>query len=135
MNGRRRKVNAGLCLGSLAGRRCDTGFAHRRGEGFGIAGRNGESKMANPNLERFLGGSPIGVLIRLVVVSFLVGLLLLMFGVEPWDIVASLQRLAQRIIDDGLADFRQVGRTLLTGAIIVVPIWLVIRLLDARKSR
>lgn len=91
--------------------------------------------MANPNLERFLGGSPAAVAIRLIVVSFVVGVLLVMFGVEPGDIVASVERLVRRIIDDGLADFRQFGRTLLTGAIVVIPIWLLIRLLDSRRSR
>jgi hypothetical protein len=91
--------------------------------------------MANPNLERFLGGSPTAVAIRLIVVSFVVGVLLVMFGVEPADIVASVEHLVRRAIEDGLADFRQFGRTLLTGAIVVVPIWFVIRLLDSRRSR
>ncbi len=91
--------------------------------------------MANPHIERFLGGSPAAVAIRLVVVSFVVGVLLVMFGVEPGDIVASVERLVQRVIDDGLTDFRQFGRTLLTGAIVVVPIWFLIRLLDSRRSR
>jgi Family of unknown function (DUF6460) len=91
--------------------------------------------MANPTLQRFLGGSPISVALRLVVVSFLVGVLLVMFGVEPGDIVESATRLVRRIIDDGLADFRQFGRTILTGAIVVVPIWLIMRLIDSRRSR
>jgi hypothetical protein len=69
------------------------------------------------------------------VVSFVVGVLLVMFGVEPGDIIDSFERLIRRVIDDGLADFHQFGRTILTGAIIVVPIWLVIRLLDSRRSR
>jgi hypothetical protein len=73
--------------------------------------------------------------VRLIVVSFVVGVLLVMFGVEPGDIIDSVERLFRRVIDDGLADFRQFGRTILTGAIIVVPIWLVIRLLDSRRSR
>jgi Family of unknown function (DUF6460) len=91
--------------------------------------------MANPTLERFLGGSPISVALRLVVVSFIVGVLLVMFGVEPGDIVESATRLVRRAIDDGLADFRQFWRTILTGAIVVVPIWLVMRLIDSRRSR
>jgi hypothetical protein len=58
-----------------------------------------------------------------------------MFGVEPGDIVASVERLIRRVVDDGLADFQQFGRTLLTGAIVVIPIWFIIRLLDSRRSR
>jgi hypothetical protein len=91
--------------------------------------------MTNPTLERFLGGSPASVAIRLIVVSFIVGVLLVMFGVEPGDIVESVERLFHRLVDFGLADFRQFGRTILTGAIVVVPIWLLIRLLDSRRSR
>ena len=91
--------------------------------------------MANPGFERFLGGSPASVVIRLVVVSFVVGVLLVMFGVEPVDIVGTATRLFQRIVSDALTDFRQFGRTFLTGAIVVVPIWLVLRLLDQRRPR
>jgi hypothetical protein len=91
--------------------------------------------MAIQALERFLGGSPAAVAVKLIVVSFVVGVLLVMFGVEPSDIIDSFERLIRRVIDDGLADFRQFGRTILTGAIIVVPIWLVIRLLESRRSR
>jgi hypothetical protein len=86
-------------------------------------------------LTRFLGGSPAAVALRLVVVSFVVGVLLVMFGVDPEDIVESLVRLVRRIVEYGLTDFRQIGRTLLTGAIVVVPVWLLLRVLDARKSR
>ncbi|HXW21099.1 MAG TPA: DUF6460 domain-containing protein [Roseiarcus sp.] len=91
--------------------------------------------MANPTLERFLGGSPVSVAVRLIFVSFIVGVLLVMFGVEPGDLIESVRRLVHRAIDDGLADVRQFGRTILTGAIVVVPIWLVMRLIDHRRSR
>jgi Family of unknown function (DUF6460) len=91
--------------------------------------------MANPTLERFLGGSPVSVAVRLIVVSFIVGVLLVMFGVEPGDLIESVARLVRRAIDDGFADVRQFGRTILTGAIVVVPIWLIMRLIDQRRSR
>jgi hypothetical protein len=44
-------------------------------------------------------------------------------------------QLFRRIADFALTDFRQFGRTLLTGAIVVVPIWFVMRLLDSRRPR
>ncbi|HLW93121.1 MAG TPA: DUF6460 domain-containing protein [Roseiarcus sp.] len=91
--------------------------------------------MAGQGLEHFLGGSPVSVAIRLLVVSFIVGVILVMFGVEPNDIVESVTRLFRRIVDEGFADFPQFGRTILTGAIIVVPIWLIMRLIGSRKSR
>jgi hypothetical protein len=83
----------------------------------------------------FIGGSPAGVVLRLVVVSFIVGILLAMFGFEPETVFESAVRTARRLIEFGLSDFRQFGRILLTGAMVVVPVWLVLRLLDARRVR
>ena len=91
--------------------------------------------MNSAGLTSFLGGSPGVVALRLGVVSFIVGAVLAMFGFEPWDIIASAQRMARRLIEYGLSDFHQVWRTLLTGAVVVIPVWIVLRLLDARRSR
>jgi Domain of unknown function (DUF6460) len=44
-------------------------------------------------------------------------------------------RAARHIIEFGLTDVRQLGRILLTGAMVVVPVWLVLRLLDAGRMR
>ena len=79
-----------------------------------------------------IGGTPGAVVLRLVVVSFIVGLILAMFGFDPETIYESFQRAVRRLIEFGLTDFRQVGRILLTGAMVVLPVWLVLRLLDAR---
>jgi uncharacterized oligopeptide transporter (OPT) family protein len=86
-------------------------------------------------VNRFLGGSPAAVLLRLVVVSFIVGMLLVWFGIEPGDIVESAARVFHRMVDFAFTDFQRFGRMLLTGAIVVVPIWLLLRLLDSRRSR
>ncbi|MGB7972839.1 MAG: DUF6460 domain-containing protein [Roseiarcus sp.] len=39
--------------------------------------------------------------------------------------------MARQIVELGLSDMGRVGRILLTGALVVVPIWLVLRLLDS----
>jgi len=91
--------------------------------------------MSSPAIAGFLGGSPASVALRLVVVSFVVGMLLVTFGFEPADIYESFVRLGRRLIDYGLTDFRQFGRILLTGAMVVIPVWFVLRLLDSRKAR
>ena len=41
----------------------------------------------------------------------------------------------RRIVEFGLTDVRQIGRILVTGAMVVVPVWLVLRLLDAGRTR
>jgi len=91
--------------------------------------------MNSSALARFLGGSPIAVLARLLVVSFIVGFLLVMWGIEPGDILGSAIQAFRRFASLALADFHQFGRFLLTGAMVVAPIWLVLRLLDARRPR
>jgi hypothetical protein len=91
--------------------------------------------MSNGYVSSFLGGSPAAVVIRLIVVSFVVGLALAMFGFDPESVYDSAVLAARRLIDFGLTDFRQFGRILLTGAMVVVPVWFVLRLVDARRAR
>jgi len=91
--------------------------------------------MTNSFVARFLGGSPVAVLLRLIVASFVVGLLLESFGFDPVSLFDEAVRAVRRIIEYGLTDVRQIGRILLTGAMVVVPVWLVLRLLDAGRTR
>jgi hypothetical protein len=82
---------------------------------------------------RFLGGSPAIVAVRLTVVSFVVGIVLVTFGFDPATLLYEAVHSARQIVELGFSDIRQVGRILLTGAMVVVPIWLVMRLLDASR--
>jgi hypothetical protein len=87
------------------------------------------------NVVRFLGGSPMAVLLRLILVSFVVGLLLEWFGLNPASLLGEAIEAARRLVEYGLTDVRQIGRVLLTGAMVVVPVWLVLRLLDGGRNR
>ena len=87
------------------------------------------------SLTALLGGSPAGVALRLFVVSFIVGLVLVTFGFDPGDIIDSFVSVIRHLIDYGLTDIRQIGRELATGEMVVLPVWLVLRLLDARRAR
>ena len=91
--------------------------------------------MSNSTVVRFVGGSPVAVLLRLIVVSFVVGFLLDAFGLDPATLIDEVARTARRIIEYGFSDLRQFGRMLLTGAMVVVPVWIILRLLDAGRSR
>ena len=82
---------------------------------------------------RFVGGSLAMVAVRLVVVSFVVGIVLETFGVEPATLFAEAMRAARQIVELGFSDISQVGRILLTGAMVVVPVWLVLRVLDSSR--
>ncbi len=91
--------------------------------------------MSNPAVGRFLGGSPLAVAVRLIVVSFVVGFLLDAFGLDRAPLLADVVRTARHILEYGVSDLRQFGRIVLTGAMVVVPVWVVLRLLDAGRTR
>ena len=75
------------------------------------------------------------MLFRLVLLSILVGVVLEALGLDPWNILDSLRRLVQHIWDMGFDAVRWLWRYLLLGAVMVVPIWLVLRLARAARTR
>jgi hypothetical protein len=81
---------------------------------------------------RFTGGSPAIVGLRLIVASFIVGVILEAFGFNPVLLFSEVARAARRLFELGFTDIRQLGRILLTGAMVVVPVWLALRLLHGR---
>jgi hypothetical protein len=91
--------------------------------------------MANNVVTRFVGGSPVMVLVRLVLLSILVGVILHVLGFDPWNILPSLQRFVVGIWDMGFDAVRWLWRIFLLGAIIVIPIWLIIRLVKTPRGR
>src|SRR5215470_3299459 len=94
-----------------------------------------ERPMANDNyLNRFFGGPPLSVIFRLVLLSILIGVILEVLGLDPWNIIESLKTLVQRIWDMGFDVVRWLWRYLLLGAAVVVPIWLIVRLMRAAKG-
>jgi hypothetical protein len=90
---------------------------------------------ANDSLSRFLGGSPLMVAFRLVLLSVLVGVVLAAIGFDPWNIVNSIRRLVQWIYDLGFDAINGLWRYFLLGAVIVVPIWLLSRLFSTPRGR
>src|SRR3954468_16325739 len=86
-------------------------------------------------LARFLGGSPLSVLFRLVLLSVLVGFILRVLGLDPFDIIRSIRELFQAIWDMGYEAFERLWRYFVLGAVLVVPIWLIVRLVRAPRGR
>lgn len=86
-------------------------------------------------MTRFFGGSPLAVLFRLALLSILVGVILEVIGLDPWNIFESLRALYVRVWDLGFETIRWLGRYLLLGAAIVLPIWLIMRLVRAPRGR
>jgi hypothetical protein len=91
--------------------------------------------MADNQVARWAGGSLLGVLARLVLVSILVGVILSAFGLDPFDIVRSIQRMIRTLWDLGFDAFRWLWRYFLLGAVIVIPVWILMRLFNAPRGR
>jgi hypothetical protein len=84
--------------------------------------------MANDLVSRFLGGPPLSVLVRLVLLSILVGVILSAIGLNPWNIFESIERLIRDVWNMGFDAVRWLWRYFLLGAVLVVPIRLLVRL-------
>jgi len=85
--------------------------------------------MTNPYVTRIFGGPPLAVLSKLVLLSILIGVVLSTVGFDPWNIVDSVRRLVRWIWELGFDAVRWLWRYFLLGAVIVVPIWLILRLI------
>ena len=90
---------------------------------------------SNDPFARFFGGPPLSVIFRLILLSILIGVILEVLGLDPWNILQSLRTLVQRIWDMGFDAIRWLWRYLVLGAAIVVPVWLVMRLMRAAKGQ
>lgn len=79
-------------------------------------------------LTHFFGGSPIGVLTRLVILSFVVGLVLSVLDIHPVELIQWVRSRFDYIVSLGFETVEKAGRYFLLGAVIVFPIWLVVRI-------
>src|SRR4051812_15699528 len=87
------------------------------------------------SLSRFLGGSPLAGFFRLVLLSILVGVGVAAIGVDPWNILHSIQMLFRRLWDLGFDAVNWLWRYFLLGAVIVIPLWLLSRLFGTPRGR
>ena len=91
--------------------------------------------MSDSGLSRFLGGSPAQVLLRLVFLSFVVGIILSALNLDPLDLVHMTVDFVERLWNMGFNAIGRLGNYLVVGAIVVLPIWFVMRLLAMGRSR
>ena len=91
--------------------------------------------MANDVVNRFFGGPPLSVIVRLVLLSILVGVVLAAVGFDPWNIIQSIRRLIDTIWNMGWEAVSWLWRYFLLGAVLVIPIWLIMRAVKAPSGR
>ena len=90
--------------------------------------------MANEVVNRFFGGPPLSVALKIILLSVVVGVILSALGLDPRDIWQSLVDLVRHIWSMGWDAVLWLWRYFVLGAVIVVPIWLVARLLKAGRA-
>jgi hypothetical protein len=90
--------------------------------------------MSNDTVTKVFGGSPLAVAGRLVLLSILIGVILSALGLDPFDIVHSIERLIRSLWNLGFDAFRWLWRYFLLGAVIVIPVWILMRLFNAPRG-
>ena len=84
--------------------------------------------MASQTVARMFGGSPIAVIGRMVLLSILVGVVLQTVGLDPMNIVQSIEIVARQLYALGVEGASHAWKYFLLGAAIVAPFWIVVRL-------
>ncbi|OHV73285.1 DUF6460 domain-containing protein [Ensifer sp. LCM 4579] len=84
-------------------------------------------------INRFLGDSPLRVLVKLIVVSILVGFVMTIFDWYPVDIYYGIRNFLLDVWHKGFAALGRVGDYLLIGAAVVIPAFLLLRILSYRR--
>lgn len=84
-------------------------------------------------INRFLGDTPLRVLVKLIVVSFLVGMVMSAFGWSPMDVLYGIERFFMNLWNMGFRAFDRIFAYILLGAAIVIPAFIIIRILNLRR--
>ena len=91
----------------------------------GIAGMNG--------LTRFLGDTPGRTALKLLVASFVVGIIMATFNWYPVDILYMARDFLINLWETGFEALGRFGAYLALGAAVVIPVFILIRLFRLRR--
>jgi hypothetical protein len=84
-------------------------------------------------VNRFLGDSLGRTIVKLAVVSLIVGFVMAVFGWAPMDLIYSVRNFILEIWHRGFAALGSVGDYLLLGATVVIPAFIILRLFSYRR--
>lgn len=84
-------------------------------------------------VNKALGDTVARTIIKLIVVSLIVGFVMAFFNVQPWDLIYSVRDFILDIWYSGFQALGKVGDYLVLGATIVIPIFILIRILNYRR--
>ncbi len=87
----------------------------------------------NQRINRFLGDTPGRTLVRLLIVSFVVGIIMSTIGLTPFDLWQNLQDMVLKLYNLGFEAIWKIAKYFVWGAMVVVPIFLIMRLLKVSR--
>lgn len=85
-------------------------------------------------MERFFGGNPAGVILKLAVASVIIGVILSAFGFNPDSLYDAVMEIGKWISNLSFDAVKRVTKYLALGAIIVIPLWLISRVFSILGS-
>lgn len=77
----------------------------------------------------------LSTIIKLAIISFVVGWLLVQFDISPEDIFADFGETVRRVYEAARGAIEWSAGYIVIGAVLVVPLWVVSVLLDRLKGR
>ena len=84
---------------------------------------------------QFFGESVVGTLVRLVLLSVVVGIVFSVLGITPFNLIERLQHLVRNVMNLGFDTLNWAVQYFLLGAVVVFPIWFLVRLFGKRQPR
>ena len=85
-------------------------------------------------VNHFLGDTVGRTIIKLVVISLIVGMLMSFFGVTPMEVFGEIRDFFVNLWEQGWAALGRFGDWLILGAAVVVPVFIIIRVLSYRRG-
>lgn len=77
----------------------------------------------------------LGTIVKLLIACFVVGLMLSMLEINPQDVLRWLVDLVKGIVEWSVSVFGKAMTYILIGAVLVIPIWLIVQLWRAINGR
>lgn len=87
----------------------------------------------NDNVNRVLGDSPGRLIVKLIVVSVVVGFVMRSFGWYPMDLLHGIRNFIMDLWHTGFRAFGEIGDYFMLGVVVVVPAFILLRLLSYRR--
>lgn len=86
-------------------------------------------------MDKIFGGPIVPTLLKLALLSIIVGLIFAIFGIDPMDLWREFGTTIQRVWQMTIDAINWSWRYAALGAIVVLPVWIIYRLMLAMTSK